>query len=86
MWPPSSAPWGQAAGKARRAGAPGSEAAHQLRERDSGQERLKPGGPDPGVVPCTGKRYLVDASVSQTGRDPEPLLSVTARLLEPVTS
>ena len=35
-----------------------------------------------GRVPRTGKRYVVDASVSQTGRDPEPLLAVTARLLE----
>jgi len=35
-----------------------------------------------GVVPRTGRRFLVDASVSQTGRDPEPLLSVTARLVE----
>jgi hypothetical protein len=36
-----------------------------------------------GTVPGTGKRYLVDASVAQTGRDPEPLLSVRARLLDP---
>ena len=36
----------------------------------------------PGTVPGTGKRYLVDASASQTGRDPEPLLSVTARLVD----
>lgn len=35
-----------------------------------------------GTVPATGKRYLVNASVAQTARDPEPLLSVTARLLE----
>jgi hypothetical protein len=35
-----------------------------------------------GTIPGTRKRFLVDASVSQTGRDPEPLLSVTARLLE----
>lgn len=34
-----------------------------------------------GRVPSTGKTYLVDASISQTSRDPEPLLSVTARLL-----
>jgi hypothetical protein len=34
-----------------------------------------------GTVPGTGKPYLVDASVTQTGRDPEPLLSVSARLL-----
>jgi hypothetical protein len=36
-----------------------------------------------GRIPRTGKRYVVDASVSQTGRDPEPLLAVTARLIEP---
>jgi hypothetical protein len=35
-----------------------------------------------GVVPRTGKRYQVDASVSQTGRDPEPLLAVTTRFVE----
>jgi hypothetical protein len=35
-----------------------------------------------GVIPHTRKRYLVDASVSQTGRDPEPLLSVTTRVIE----
>lgn len=36
-----------------------------------------------GRIPRTGKRYVIDASVSQTGRDPEPLLAVTARLAEP---
>jgi hypothetical protein len=35
-----------------------------------------------GTVPGTGKQFVVDASVAQTGRDPEPLLSVTARLVE----
>jgi hypothetical protein len=35
-----------------------------------------------GNVPGTGKPYLIDASVTQTGRDPEPILSVTARLLD----
>jgi len=34
-----------------------------------------------GKVPSTGKPYLIDASISQTSRDPDPLLSVTARLL-----
>lgn len=33
-----------------------------------------------GTVPGTGKSYVVDASAAQTGRDPEPLLSVAARL------
>ena len=32
-----------------------------------------------GIVPGTGKQYLIDASAVQTGRDPEPLLSVVAR-------
>ena len=36
-----------------------------------------------GTVPSTGRPYLVDASISKTSRDPEPLLSVTARLLDP---
>lgn len=35
-----------------------------------------------GTVPSTGKRYIVNADVSQTSRDPEPLLTVTARLLD----
>lgn len=35
-----------------------------------------------GTVPGTGKRFLIDASISQTGRDPEPLLAVTARFLD----
>ncbi len=35
-----------------------------------------------GHVPATGKPFLVDASITQTSRDPEPLLSVTARLLD----
>ncbi|HWO20771.1 MAG TPA: hypothetical protein VNO30_18520 [Kofleriaceae bacterium] len=35
-----------------------------------------------GTVPATGKRYVIDASVVQTGRDPEPLLSVVARLVD----
>jgi hypothetical protein len=34
-----------------------------------------------GTVPGTGKSYVVDASAAQMGRDPEPLLSVAARLL-----
>jgi hypothetical protein len=48
--------------------------------------RVRDGASQPvqiiGTIPGTGKRYLVGASVAQTGRDPEPLLSVTARLLE----
>jgi hypothetical protein len=35
-----------------------------------------------GTVPRTGKRYIVNADISQTSRDPEPLLTVTARLLD----
>ena len=35
-----------------------------------------------GTVPRTGKPYLIDASVTQTGRDPEPLLAVSARLVD----
>ena len=49
--------------------------------------RIRDGSSQPvqirGTVPSTGKAYLVDASVVQTGRDPEPLLSVNVRLLEP---
>jgi hypothetical protein len=36
-----------------------------------------------GTVPGTGKRYVIDASAVQTGRDPEPLLSVVARVISP---
>jgi hypothetical protein len=50
------------------------------------QMRVRNGASEPvqleGRIPATGKRYLVDASVSQTGRDPAPLLAVTARLVE----
>jgi len=49
----------------------------ELRVRDSGASQV---AQIRGTVPGTGRPFLVDASVAQTGRDPEPLLAVSARL------
>lgn len=49
-----------------------------LRVRDGASEVAQISG----RAPATGKPFLVSASVSQTGRDPEPLLAVTARMLD----
>ena len=47
-----------------------------LRVRESGSQTVQLRG----NVPSTRKQYQIDASISQSGRDPVPLLSVTARL------
>jgi hypothetical protein len=68
----------------RRDGAAGLEDAPTCRVVTT-MMRVRDGSSEPvqirGRVPATGAPYLVDASVSQTARDPAPLLSVTARLL-----
>jgi len=53
----------------------------------STQMRLRNGSSEPmqieGVIPSSRRNYLVDASVSKTSRDPEPLLSVVVRVVKP---
>ena len=53
-----------------------------LRLRGGSSQLAQIRGTVPGPGPGTGKQYVIDASAAQTGRDPEPLLSVVARFVE----